>query len=67
MNNPSAPKFPGSDDEEYLEYCEDMEMDPEDEGSWEIWKEVREEMGDRAWDNMSEEDCEGWIDIMNKD
>ena len=67
MSDPSKPKFPGSDNEEYLEYCNDMEMNPEDEDSWEMWKEVQAELGDSAWGSMDEDDREGWNDNMNKD
>ena len=67
MSDPSKPKFPGSDNEEYLEYCTDLEMDPEDESSWEMWKEMKEELGDSAWETMDDDEREGWIDNMNKD
>lgn len=53
--------------EDFLEYCKDNELDPEEDGSMDEYKEVMAETGDAWWDNLDEDDRDGWTDNMNKD
>jgi hypothetical protein len=52
---------------DFLAYCKENDLDPEDEGSLEEYKEVMVETGDAWWDSLDEDDEAGWTDNMNKD
>jgi len=52
---------------EFLAYCTENGLDPEDEESFEEYKEVMEETGDAWWANLDEDEEAGWTDNMNKD
>lgn len=51
----------------FLEYCQENELDPEDENSLDEYKEVMAETGPEWWDSQDENDVAGWTDNMNKD
>jgi hypothetical protein len=50
----------------YLEFCKQNQLDPEDEESEGIYKEVMAETDDAAWEAMSPEDRAGSEDNMHK-
>lgn len=52
---------------EFLDYCKENGLDPADEESMEEYKEVMVETGDAWWDNLDDDDRDGWTDNMNKD
>lgn len=51
---------------DFLAYCEENELDPEDENSMDEYKEVMAETAD-GWEGMDPDDEAGWTDNMNKD
>lgn len=59
--------YPVSDEEdeedEYRDKCEEMGWDPMDPESRDHYK----ELGGDSWDDMDENDRDGWTDNMNKD
>jgi len=52
---------------EFREWCEEREEDPMIPESRESYDEEQEELGDKFWDNLDENDRAGWEDNMNKD
>ncbi len=53
--------------EEFLEFCKENELDPDDDDSMEMHKEVLAESGDAWWDGLDDDNRDGWTDNMNKD
>lgn len=51
---------------EYLEFCKDHGMDPEDEASLDTWEATEAALEAESWDAMSDEDRAGWEDNMHK-
>lgn len=52
-------------EEEYREYCRQNDLDPEDEDNRAHYKEVKDEL-DNYWDDMDEDDRDGWNDNILK-
>lgn len=56
-----------AEESKFREWCEENEEDPQDDNARDGYTEMQEETGDKAWDNMDENDRAGWEDNMNKD
>jgi hypothetical protein len=48
-------------------WCEENEEDPLNPDARDNYNEIQEELGDKGWANMDENDRAGWEDNMNKD
>ena len=54
-------------EQEFLAYCKQHDLDPEDEESREEWEENCRQYATHEWDQMDPHDAAGWEDDMNKD